>query len=127
MNDDRGKNDGYGKFFRDEKPDEDRLFVEVPAEQKSPYQEQIPSGYDPMGEIYLRGRTYSTLAGGRIRWWVLISGWIVFGSIALLILTVAIVSGSFALLLPLALAIIPVLIVLRGTLAKLSSTQRRRR
>lgn len=127
MNNNQGDNDNSRQFFGEQKLNEAQLFVEVPAEQKSPYQERIPSGYDPMGEIYLRGRTYSSLAGGRIRWWILISGWIVFGGIALLVLTVAIVSGSFALLLPLALVTLHVWIVLRGTLAKLSSTQRRRR
>jgi hypothetical protein len=127
MHNNQGDNDNSRQFFGDEKLDEDQLFVEVPAEQKSPYQERIESGYDPMGQIYLRGRTYRSLAGGRIRWWVLISGWIVFGGIALLLLTVTIVSGSLAFLLPLVLATIPIWIVLRGTLAKLSSTQRTRR
>jgi hypothetical protein len=77
------ENDEPNQFFRDEKLDEDQLFVEVPAEQKSPYQERIPSGYDPMGEIYLRGRAYRSLSGGTIPWWVLISGWIIFGLPAL--------------------------------------------
>lgn len=127
MNTNQGNDDNYKQFFHQEKLDRDQLFVEVPAEQKSPHPERIPSGYDPMGEIYLRGRTYRSLAGGRIQWWVLISGWIIFGGIALLILTVAIASGSLALLLSLALFTMPVWVVLRGTLAKLSSTQRSRR
>jgi hypothetical protein len=121
------ENNEPNQFFRDEKLDEDRLFVEVPAEQKPPSQERIPSGYDPMGEIYLRGRAYRSLSGGTIPWWVLISGWIIFGSPALFVLIAAIASPSLSLLLLLAFATIPLLILWRGTLSKLSSTKPRRR
>ncbi|MBW4544763.1 MAG: hypothetical protein KME25_10030 [Symplocastrum torsivum CPER-KK1] len=121
------ENDEPKQFFRHEKLDEDRLFVEVPAEQKLPYQERIPSGYDPMGEIYLRGRAYRSLSGGTIPWWVLITGWLVFGSPALLVLITAIASASFTMLPALAITAIPLLILWRGTLAKLSSTKPRRR
>lgn len=121
------ENDEPNQFFRDEKLDEDQLFVEVPAEQKPPYQERIPSGYDPMGEIYLRGRAYRSLSGGTIPWWVLISGWIIFGPPALFVLIAAIASRSLSLLLLLAFAAIPLLILWRGTLSKLSSTKARRR
>src|ERR687885_2636896 len=96
------ENDEPKQFFRHDKLDEDRLFVKIPAEQKSPHQERVPSGYDPMGEIYLRGRAYRSLSGGTIPWWVLISGWLVFGSPALLMLIVMIASPSWSLLLPLA-------------------------
>src|ERR687894_768970 len=98
------ENDESKQFLPDDKLDTDRIVVEVPAEQKSPYQERIPSGYEPMGEIYLRGRAFRGLAGGRIPWWVLISGWIVFGGLALLTLITAIASASFGAL--------PVLIIL---------------
>ncbi len=121
------ENDEPNQFFRHDKLDEDRLFVEVPAEQKPPHQERIPSGYDPMGEIYLRGRAYRSLSGGTIPWWVLISGWLVFGLPALLVLIAAIASLSLAILPALAVAAIPLLILGRGTLAKLSSTKARRR
>src|ERR687885_580128 len=121
------ENDNPKDFFQNEKLDEDELFVEVPAEQKSPYQERIPSGYDPMGEIYLRGRAYRNLSGGTIPWWVLISGWLIFGSPVLLILIAAITSQSLDLLLPLVFAAIPLLILWRGTLSKLSRTKPRRR
>ena len=121
------ENDEPKQFFRDEKLDEDRLFVEVPAEQKPPYQERIPSGYDPMGEIYLRGRAYRSLSGGTIPWWVLISGWLIFGAPALMVLIAAIASPSFIMLPALAFAAIPLLILWRGTLAKLSNTKSRRR
>lgn len=115
------------QFFGNDNLGNDKIFIEIPAEQQPPYQERIPSGYDPMQEIYLRGRAFRSLSGGRIPWWVLISGWLIFGGLALLMLITAIASQSFALLLPLAFAIIPVLILWRGTLAKLSTTKRRRR
>lgn len=121
------ENNEPNQFFRNEKLEEDQIFVEVPTDQLSPYHERIPSGYDPMGEIYLRGRAFSSLSGGRIPWWVLISGWLIFGGSALLILIAAITSQSLTGLLPLAFAVIPVLILWRGTLSKLSSTQHRRR
>ncbi|MBH8562273.1 hypothetical protein I8748_08800 [Nostoc sp. CENA67] len=105
----------------------DKLYIEIPAEQNSPYQERIPSGYDPMQEIYLRGRAFRSMSGGRIPWWVLISGWLIFGGLALLMLISAIASQSFGLLLPLAFVSIPVLILWRGTVAKVSTTKPRRR
>src|SRR4028119_1194076 len=71
-------NDDSKQFFPDDEIARDRIIVEVPINPKSPYEERVPSGYDPMSEIYLRGRAFRGLAGGRIRWWVLISGWIFF-------------------------------------------------
>src|ERR671933_1700965 len=86
------ENDEPKQFFRDDKLDEERLFVKIPAEQKSPHQEKIPSGYDPMGEIYLRGRAYRGLSGGSAPWWVIISSWLIFGGLALVVL-VAVLPG----------------------------------
>jgi hypothetical protein len=114
------ENDESKQFLPDDKLDTDRIVVEVPAEQKSPYQERIPSGYEPMGEIYLRGRAFRGLAGGRIPWWVLISGWILFGGLALLTLITAIASASFGALPVLIILAIPIIILGRGTTAKLS-------
>ena len=114
------ENDESKQFLPDDKLDTDRIVVEVPAEQRSPYQERIPSGYEPMGEIYLRGRAFRGLAGGRIPWWVLISGWIVFGGLALLTLITAIASASFGALPVLIILAIPIIILWRGTTTKLS-------
>jgi hypothetical protein len=60
------KNNDYKQFLPDDELDRKRIVVEVPATPKSPYQDRIPSGYDPMGEIHLRGRAFRGLAGGRI-------------------------------------------------------------
>lgn len=114
-------------FFDDDKVNNDKLFIEVPPDQTPPYQERIPSGYDPMGEIHLRGRAFRSLSAGTIPWWVLISGWLIFGWLALLILIDALLLQSFALVIVLGLAAIPLLILWRGTAAKLSTTKRRNR
>ena len=60
------KSDDYQQFLPDQKEPTDRehLVVEILVDQPSPYQERIPSGYDPMGEIYLRGRASRTIADG---------------------------------------------------------------
>lgn len=121
------ENEEDKQFFSDENLGNDKLYIEIPAEQQSPYQERIPSGYDPMQEIYLRGRAFRSMSGGGIPWWVLISGWLIFGGLALLMLITAIASQSFELLFPLVIISIPVLIVCRGTLAKLSNNKRRKR
>jgi hypothetical protein len=121
------KNNEHKQFFPDDKLDSERIVVEVPADPKPPYQEKIPSGYDPMGEIYLRGRAFRGLAGGRIPWWVLISGWIIFGGLALLILIPAITSAAFELLPALVIVSIPLMILWRGTVAKLSAEKSKSR
>ncbi|MDZ8083370.1 MAG: hypothetical protein RMX35_30435 [Nostoc sp. DcaGUA01] len=84
---------GQGSNF-----DSDKIRVEIPAEQEPIYQQRIPSGYDPMGEIYLRGRAMRTMSSGRMPWWVLISGWILFGGLFFLVLGIAISSISLALI-----------------------------
>jgi hypothetical protein len=107
--------------------DSDKIKVEIPALREPMYQQKIPSGYDPMGEIYLRGRAMRNLSSGTMPWWVLISGWVLFGGLFFLVLGIAISSISLALILPLIICGVPVLIVLRGTLAKLSTKKRSRR
>jgi len=121
------KNDDYNQFLPDDGLDSEKIVVEVPADPKPPYQERIPSGYDPMGEIYLRGRASRNLAGGRSPWWVLISGWIIFGGLALLILIPAITSAAFELLPVLLMVSIPLIILWRGTTAKLSIEKQKSR
>jgi len=124
------KNDDYNQFLPDDGLDSEKIVVEVPADPKPPYQERIPSGYDPMGEIYLRGRASRNLAEGRVPWWVLISGWIIFGfgGLVLSILISAITSAAFELLLlALLMVSIPLIILWRGTTAKLSIEKQKSR
>ncbi len=121
------RNEDNQPFFDEDSLKQDKIFVEVPPEQNSPYDDKIPSGYDPMGEVYLRGRAFRGMSGGRTPWWVLITGWIIFGGLALVIISTAIASQSFALIFPLAFVSIFILILIRGTAAKLSLNKHRRR
>ncbi|HLO84495.1 MAG TPA: hypothetical protein VK203_05680 [Nostocaceae cyanobacterium] len=121
------KNNEHESFFSDDQVNKDKLFIDIPTKQSSPYQDRIPNGYDPMGDIYLRGRALRSIAGGRIPWPVLICGWILFGGICLLSLLLIIISPSLEMLILLAFNIIPLIIVWRGTSAKLSSGKSRNR
>ncbi|MDZ4871567.1 MAG: hypothetical protein CLLPBCKN_000955 [Chroococcidiopsis cubana SAG 39.79] len=120
-------NDERQQFPSNNKLDPEQIVVEVSVAPKPPYQEKIPSGYDPMGEIYLRGRAFRGLAGGKIPWWVLISGWIIFGGLAVLILLLAFTSAAVELLLVLLIDSIPLIILWRGTVAKLSTKKQKSR
>jgi hypothetical protein len=106
-------------FVQDSNFTRDKIKVEIPAPEEPTYQQRIPSGYDPMGEIYLRGRAMRSMSSGRIPWWVLISGWVLFGGLFLLLVSTAITSISLALIPGLIISGISLLIVLRGTVAKL--------
>jgi hypothetical protein len=118
-------NNESDKFFEyDSNFEPDKIIVEIPAEREPTYQERIPSTYDPMGEIYVRGRAMRSMSSGTIPWWVLISGWVLFGGSFLLVLITALFSRTFALIPFLIISLIPLLIVLRGTLAKLSAKKR---
>lgn len=120
-------NDNENKdFFRDYDKPQDKLSVDIPVSPEPTHIEKIPSAYDPMGEIYARGRAMRSMSSGGMPWWVMISGWVLFGGLFLLLLSVVIFSSPAALP-ALLLATIPLLIVIRGTNAKLSSRKRRRR
>lgn len=119
--------DNRNSYFENLESDKGKIIVEIPAEQQLFSQERLPSGFDPMGRIYLTGRAYSGLSGGRIPWWVLISAWIFLGAIFVLILSMAFTSPGFGILFPLFLASLTMIITLRGTLAKLSLKKQKRR
>lgn len=121
------ENDEFKKFIPDEGFESPPIVYEIPSETEIPHQEKIPSGYDPMSEIELRGRAYRGLSGGRTPWWVLITGWFIFGIIffGVLIPTITVmVSGDWIILI----GVLPALIIVsaflvimwRGTSAKLS-------
>jgi hypothetical protein len=113
-------------YFSNDKLDEDKIFVEIPSEQKPVYHERLTSGFDPMGEVYLEGRVYRGISGGRTPWWVLFTAWVIFGGMFFMLLSAAFASPGLVILLPLLIASLPVLITLRGTLAKLSNRKQRR-
>ena len=98
----------------------DEIFIEVPSTPHYPYPERIPSASDPMGEIQIRGRALRTLGGGNVRWWVLISGWLMFGAIFLATASIAIFAQSYMLIFPLAITAIPLFPLWRGTAKKIA-------
>jgi hypothetical protein len=114
----RDNNDKRDPYLPHRKSDKDRLIVEIPLESKMPYPDRLPSGFDPIQSIGLEGRAFRGLAGGRIPWWILITGWIIFGGFALLTLSLAITSGILSSLPLLFINSIPILILWRGTAAK---------
>lgn len=120
------KNNEHQRFLPKDNSD-DPIIIEVPADPKPPYQERIPSGYDPMGEIYLRGRAYRGLARGRIPWWVLISGWIMFGSMFLMFLISMVIAAAWGLIPILIFISLPIMILWRGTASKLAARKYKRR
>lgn len=63
--------DQFKQFLPEDKLDRDNLFVEIPARQTPIHPERVPSGFEPMGEIQLRGRAFRGLANGQVAWWVL--------------------------------------------------------
>lgn len=111
------------RFLPDENPDKDKLSIEIPAEQPL-HPERIASGFDPMGEIHLRGQAYRGLAGGQTPWWILIAGWGIFGCIAAVLLHAAITFSSLTIWILLIIMVIPLFILGRGTRAKLSGRGR---
>ena len=118
--------DEFKRFLPEEKLDEDKLSIEIPAQQTPVHPDRIPSGYDPMGEIQLRGQASRNLASGQVPGWVLITSWILFGSFALIMTYVAITTSSFVAWSTLAIALIPLFILWKGTRAKVANRRRRR-
>jgi hypothetical protein len=121
-------NDERDQYLPDRKSEKDRLFVEIPAETKNPYPEKLPSGYDPIQSIRLEGRAFRGLAGGKIPWWVLITGWVLFGGLALLSLRLSIGAG-FSVRRPLLFfnGILLIAILWRGTAAKLLAERHKKK
>jgi len=96
--------------------------------------EQHPNGFTPMGEIETDRQAYGGLTQGRVRWWVIITSWFVVGLLPLTFAAWAIYnsvqdlskrdwSTVFVTVVLLGLTLIisslPLLIVIRGTRAKL--------
>ncbi len=120
-------NSDYRQFLPDDEFARDRIIVDVPISPLSFEIEQIPNGYDPMGRVYLGGRVNRRLASGKIPWWVLMTSWffagitIFAGVIPLFPLTV------IELLIVVILLPFPLMILWRGTKAKLSTRKNRSR
>ncbi len=112
------------RFLPEDSTTPDQLSIEIPADSNPYVPEQLPSGFDPMGEIELRGRAYRGLAAGQMPWWILIAGWVIFGFFAAILLHAAITSPSLTLWILLVFMLLVLLILGRGTLAKLQNQSR---
>jgi hypothetical protein len=108
----------FNDYLPEQKPEE--YSIEVPADQAPLNLDRVPSGNDLMGRIEQRGIAYSRLSRGLAPWWVLISGWVVFGGLALGLLKMGL-AGSIVSWVLLVIVILPLIILAQGTLAKLSS------
>jgi hypothetical protein len=92
-------------------------FTEIPPP-LPPRIDKALAGYSPMEQIEIEGQVYRGLTSGHIPWWVILSGWIVFGLPCLGVVIVAVTSGDLYLLLPFIPVFIVLWIVWRGTQAK---------
>lgn len=114
------ENNDFNSFLPQEPANPDNLSIDIPPEPPLSM-DRIPAGYDPMGEVELRGRVAQGISGGRVPWWVLITGWVLAGGFAFLMLHLVIQSFAWVLLLPLAIAVIFLVILWRGTQTKLAN------
>ncbi len=119
------KIDKFKQFLPDRKSD--KLSYDVPSRQQLVVPDRIPSGYDPIGQIQLEGRAFSALAGGKIHWWILISGWIFLGIPLLVIMCLAASPLSWGSIPTILITSIPLITLCRGTNAKISNWRGRKK
>jgi hypothetical protein len=98
----------------------DEIFMEVPSTPHYPDPERIPSPSDPMGKIYTEGLVLRSLGSGNVKWWVLISGWVFYGLVFLVFVSIALSSMSYLSILSIVVASIPLISIGRGIAKKLS-------
>ncbi|WP_198805367.1 hypothetical protein [Leptolyngbya sp. BL0902] len=108
----------FNDYLPEQKPEE--YSIEIPADQSPLNLDQVPSGQDVMGRIEQRGMAYSRLSRGLAPWWILISGWVVFGGLALGLLKMALAGNVLSWVL-LGIVVLPLIILAQGTLAKVSA------
>jgi hypothetical protein len=123
----KNNDDDRNLYLPHRNTEKDRLIVEVPIEAKMPYPDKLPSGYDPVQSIGLEGRAFRGLAGGRMPWWILATGWFFFGGFAALALSSAIASGLVSSIPLLLVSSLPLAILWRGTAAKIAVRPRKQK
>jgi hypothetical protein len=96
------------------------VFIDIPPPLPPPIQ-KAPMGLSPMEQIELEGIAYRGFASGQIPWWLIWSGWVVFGWGYLFIVMAMVTSADLALLPLLVTSVVPFWIMWRGTQAKLAS------
>ena len=118
------EDDEFQGVFEDPSVPFKQLFTEVPPP-LPPQIEKHPSGYSPMERIELQGQAYRGLASGQMPWWVIVSGWVIFGLPCLMMTVVAVTSGEPFVLIASAMPLIVLWIMWRGTRAKLTQQKAR--
>ncbi|MEY3297725.1 MAG: hypothetical protein RLZZ597_985 [Cyanobacteriota bacterium] len=108
----------FNDYLPEQKPEQ--YSIEVPADQSPLNLDRVPSGDSLMGRIEQRGMAYSRLSRGLAPWWILISGWVVFGGLALGLLKMGLAGNVISWVL-LVIVSLPLIILAQGTLAKLSA------
>ncbi len=123
-NNDRDYPEGDYGLLQEEKP---VYGVDVPVSPSMHSYDRIPSGYDPMGEIELRGRSYRSLASGRMPLWVLVGGWLFLGIPSFCLSILILISGGWTMLPIFLMANILPVILWRGTQAHFTKKKKRYR
>lgn len=96
------------------------VFTEIPPP-LPPRIDKALTGFSPMEQIELEGQVYRGFASGQIPWWLILSGWVVFGLIYLSVALVLMTSGDLTLLPMFVFSAIPLWIMWRGTRARMVS------
>ena len=121
----------FDKYFAEQNSLPDNTVREIPTISNNSPPDKVPSGFEPMGEIRLRGRAASGFTSGRMPLWVLFAGWIIFAPIVILVIQAAIIAiaeGFFlGAIFPLVIAFIILSLLWRGTTGKLGRKKRKRR
>ena len=95
------------------------LYVDVPPP-PPPKIERAATGLAPMERIALEGKAYRGLASGSKPWWVMVTGWVMFGLPCLAVVISLSLSGSGVEMVgAIAICAISLGIMYRGTRAKL--------
>lgn len=95
------------------------LVVEVSTTPMYMELERIPSGFNPVGKIYVEGRLFRNLASGDAHWWLMIAAWGTVGTNVIVSVLAMLLAGESMALLPLIITIIPLMPLVRGTTTKL--------
>ncbi|MEM6453322.1 MAG: hypothetical protein AAF703_23790 [Cyanobacteria bacterium P01_D01_bin.105] len=102
-----------------------KLYVDVPPPPPQKI-ERAATGLAPMERIALEGKAYRGLASGSKPWWVMVTGWVMFGLPCLaVVIGLALSGGGVEMVGAIAICLVFFWIMYRGTRAKLKQQQRR--
>lgn len=114
----------YQSYLQDSSAQPPKLFTEEPPP-LPPIIAKAPTGFAPMERIALEGKAYRGLASGSQPWWVIITGWVMFGLPCLAVVIGLGAAGGLGVEVVGAIAICGFFfsIMYRGTRAKLKQQQ----